>query len=53
MRNSCNHQSSEFLAGEVNIKKNKAEITEEIIEKTVRDKVKDIGYEQNGFHWKI
>ena len=41
-----------ILAGEVNIKKNKSEITEEIIEKTVRDKVKDIGYEQNGFHWK-
>jgi len=39
------------LAGEVNIKKNKENITSEVIEKTVREKVKEIGYEQDGFHW--
>ena len=39
------------LAGEVNLKKNEEKITEEVIEKTVRDKVKEIGYEQDGFHW--
>jgi len=39
------------LAGEVNIKKNEGNITPEIIEKTVREKVKEIGYEQDGFHW--
>ena len=50
MRNSCNHKPV-ILAGEVNLKKNKAKITKELIEKTVRDKVKEIGYEQEGFHW--
>ena len=39
------------LAGEVNIKKNEENITSEVIEKTVREKVKEIGYEQDGFHW--
>ena len=50
MRNSCNHKPRVILAGEVNLK-NKAKITKELIEKTVRDKVKEIGYEQEGFHW--
>ena len=39
------------LAGEVNIKKNEENITPDVIEKTVREKVKEIGYEQDGFHW--
>ena len=39
------------LAGEINLKKNEHKITQEVIEKTVRDKVKEIGYEQDGFHW--
>ena len=39
------------LAGEVNIKKNEDNITPDVIEKTVREKVKEIGYEQDGFHW--
>ena len=37
------------LAGEVNIKKNEENITPDVIEKTVREKVKEIGYEQDGF----
>lgn len=28
-----------------------ADITNELIEKTVREAVRDIGYEQDGFHW--
>ena len=36
------------LAGEVRGPK---EVTDEIIEQTVRKAVKDIGYEQEGFHW--
>jgi len=39
------------LAGEVNIKKNEESITPDVIEETVREKVKEIGYEQDGFHW--
>ena len=39
------------LAGEINIKKNEENITPDVIEKTVREKVKEIGYEQDGFHW--
>ena len=39
------------LAGEVNLKKNENKITHDLIEKTVRSKVKEIGYEQDGFHW--
>jgi S-adenosylmethionine synthetase len=39
------------LAGEVNIKKNEENITPDVIERTVREKVKEIGYEQDGFHW--
>ena len=40
------------LAGEINLKKNKDEISESLIEEVVRKKVKEIGYEQDGFHWK-
>ena len=40
------------LAGEVKINSNKELVTKEIIEQTVREKVKEIGYEQDGFHWK-
>ena len=39
------------LAGEVKIKKNKDSITKDRIEKTIREKIKAIGYEQEGFHW--
>tara|TARA_B100000579_G_C22827914_1_gene854253 strand:- start:392 stop:1567 length:1176 start_codon:yes stop_codon:yes gene_type:complete len=39
------------LAGEVKIKKNKDLITKDRIEKTIREKIKVIGYEQEGFHW--
>ena len=39
------------LAGEVNIKNNRDLITKASIEKVVREKVKKIGYEQEGFHW--
>lgn len=37
------------LAGEV---RGPAEITKSLIEETARAAVKDIGYEQDGFHWK-
>ena len=37
------------LAGEV---RGPATVTSEKIEKAARDAVKDIGYEQDGFHWK-
>ena len=37
------------LAGEVRGPK---EVTDEIIKETARNAVKDIGYEQEGFHWK-
>ena len=40
------------LAGEVKINSNKELVTKDIIEQTVREKVKEIGYEQDGFHWK-
>ena len=40
------------LAGEINLKKNKDEISESLIDEVVRKKVKEIGYEQEGFHWK-
>ena len=40
------------LAGEINLKKNKNEISESLIDEVVRKKVKEIGYEQDGFHWK-
>ena len=37
------------IAGEV---RGPESITKETIEKAARDAVRDIGYEQNGFHWK-
>lgn len=37
------------LAGEV---RGPASITKSLIEETAREAVKDIGYEQDGFHWK-
>lgn len=37
------------LAGEV---RGPASITKDLIEETARQAVKDIGYEQDGFHWK-
>jgi len=40
------------LAGEINLKKKKDEVNESLIDEVVRQKVKEIGYEQNGFHWK-
>jgi len=40
------------LAGEVKINSNKELVTKDTIEQTVREKVKEIGYEQDGFHWK-
>ena len=39
------------LAGEINLKK-MDRISEGLIDEVVRKKVKEIGYEQNGFHWK-
>jgi S-adenosylmethionine synthetase len=36
------------LAGEI---KNSAILTDEFVEAIVRDKIKEIGYEQDGFHW--
>ncbi len=40
------------LAGEVKIKHNKDLITQELIEQIIREKIKAIGYEQEGFNWK-
>ena len=40
------------LAGEINLKNKKNEISESLIDEVVRKKVKEIGYEQDGFHWK-
>ena len=37
------------IAGEV---RGPSEITTELIEQTARDAVRDIGYEQDGFHWR-
>ena len=41
-----------IVSGEVNIKKNQKLVSSEIIENAIRQKVKEIGYEQTGFHWK-
>ena len=41
-----------ILSGEVKINKNHDQVNKEIIEKKVREKIKEIGYEQKGFHWK-
>ncbi len=40
------------LAGEINLKNKKNEIGANLIDEVVRKKVKEIGYEQDGFHWK-
>ncbi len=41
-----------IVSGEVSIRKNKEQVTNETIESAIRNKVKEIGYEQDGFHWK-
>ena len=40
-----------ILSGEVKINKNHKEVYNEIIEQKIREKIRDIGYEQDGFHW--
>ena len=40
-----------ILSGEVKINKNHQEVNNEIIDQKIREKIKDIGYEQDGFHW--
>tara|TARA_X000001036_G_scaffold434264_1_gene473344 strand:+ start:240 stop:1415 length:1176 start_codon:yes stop_codon:yes gene_type:complete len=40
-----------ILSGEVKINKNEDQVNNEIIEQKIREKVKEIGYEQDGFHW--
>ena len=40
------------LAGEINLKNKNSEIGASLIDEVVRKKVKEIGYEQDGFHWK-
>ncbi len=40
-----------ILSGEVKINQNHQEVNDEIIHKKIREKIKDIGYEQDGFHW--
>ena len=40
-----------ILSGEVGISKNKDMVSPDKIEALVRSKVKEIGYEQDGFHW--
>ena len=40
-----------ILSGEVKINQNHEEVSNEIIEQKIREKIKDIGYEQDGFHW--
>ena len=40
------------LAGEINLKNKNKEIGSSLIDEVVRKKVKEIGYEQDGFHWK-
>ena len=40
------------IAGEVRLNKNLHLVDNEIIENVIREKVKNIGYEQKGFHWK-
>ena len=37
------------VAGEVNLKKNKDKINNNLIEEVIRNKVRQIGYEQEGF----
>ncbi len=41
-----------ILSGEVKITKNVDQVGDEILNEKIREKIKDIGYEQEGFHWK-
>ena len=41
-----------ILSGEVKINQNHEEVGNEIIDEKIREKIKNIGYEQDGFHWK-
>ena len=41
-----------ILSGEVKINKNADQVTNDILDEKIREKVKEIGYEQDGFHWK-
>ena len=41
-----------ILSGEVKISENIDRVRNEKIDIKIRDKIKDIGYEQEGFHWK-
>ncbi len=40
-----------ILSGEVKINENHDEVNNQIINEKIREKIKDIGYEQDGFHW--
>mgnify|MGYP001235545643 CR=1 FL=1 len=40
-----------IISGEVGLKKNKEQVDNSKIESVIRNKVKEIGYEQDGFHW--
>lgn len=40
-----------ILSGEVKINQNHQDVNNEIIDQKIREKIKDIGYEQDGFHW--
>ena len=41
-----------IVAGEVSLKKNIQMVENDVIENIIREKIKNIGYEQEGFHWK-
>ena len=41
-----------ILSGEVSLKENQEQVTNQIIDQLIREKIKEIGYEQDGFHWK-
>tara|TARA_Y100000589_G_scaffold277034_1_gene271814 strand:+ start:65 stop:1249 length:1185 start_codon:yes stop_codon:yes gene_type:complete len=41
-----------IIAGEVSLKKNSHMVENDIIENIIREKIKNIGYEQEGFSWK-
>ena len=41
-----------ILSGEVKINQNQDQVNRQIIDEKIREKVKEIGYEQEGFHWK-
>ena len=40
-----------ILSGEVKINENIDQVSNEILNEKIREKIKDIGYEQEGFHW--